>query len=179
IQQQQQAQQQHMLMTAAAMTPGIGGVRPIPASVVAMQGLQPGMSPQQQLQQLQIQQQQQQQRSLLTSGVRPPPLGPAGQQQQQLVSPPAMSAGPQLVQGIPNANNRAAGTTPTPTSGGGSQRGLKRKSVNNSPAPNAQHSQQPLTKSPRVMSPPSGKPQLKRPGSAVNSSPLAHTDEQT
>ncbi|KAJ1904087.1 SWI/SNF chromatin-remodeling complex subunit, partial [Coemansia sp. IMI 209127] len=174
-QQHQQQQQQQMMMTAAAMAPGIGGVRPM-AGMSTAQGLQPGMSPQQQMQQLHIQQQQ---RSLLTSA-RPPPMPTASGQQMMA------TAGSQLLQGgggVSAAVNRTLVTTPTPTPTP-SQRGVKRKSVNSSPAPNAQSGskdQQPLTKSPRVMSPPSSTKQQSKQqqGSAANSSPLPSNDEKT
>ncbi|KAJ2550741.1 SWI/SNF chromatin-remodeling complex subunit, partial [Coemansia sp. RSA 1933] len=186
-QQQQQQQQQQMMMTAAAMTPGIGGVRPM-GNMGAMPGLHPGMSPQQQMQQLQIQQQQ---RSLLTS-VRPPQASMPAASAQQMAPPQMSAAGPQLLQGgnvsaaaaaAAAAGRAAVATTPTPTSAPGSagQRGVKRKSVNSSPALSAQSikEQQPLTKSPRIMSPASAaKQQPKRPGSAANSSPLANAEDQ-
>ncbi|KAJ2254961.1 hypothetical protein EV176_007243, partial [Coemansia sp. RSA 451] len=73
-------------------------------------------------------------------------------QRAQMLRPPNPFMSPsmahtQLPQQVPTPVNRTA-ATPTPSQTG-SQRGVKRKSVNNSPAP--QHAQ--LNKSPRVLSP--------------------------
>ncbi|KAJ1726263.1 hypothetical protein LPJ61_005308, partial [Coemansia biformis] len=156
--QQQQQQQQQMLAAAS----GAAGGRPV-ASLAGMPGMQQALSPQQQLQlqqhqqqqQLQFQQQQQQQlqrvqllqqqqKAAQAGGVRP--------------LNPFMS--PSLAHQSAAAAARPAGT-PTPSQTGG-QRGLKRKSVNSSPAPSVATPQQPLNKSPRVTSP------QNRPASAVH-----------
>ncbi|KAJ2666662.1 SWI/SNF chromatin-remodeling complex subunit [Coemansia sp. RSA 1199] len=128
-QQQQQRAQQQLLSGAVA--------RP----AASMAGLPPGLSPQQQQQQLQLQQLQ-----------RAQMLQPQPQPNQMAARPPNPFMSPsmahtQLPQQVPTPVNRAA-ATPTPSQTG-SQRGVKRKSVNNSPAP--QHAQ--LNKSPRVLSP--------------------------
>ncbi|KAJ1746662.1 SWI/SNF chromatin-remodeling complex subunit [Coemansia sp. RSA 1821] len=135
-QQQQQQQQQQML----------SGIMGRPAASLA--GMGPALSPQQQQLQQQLQQQQQRaqmQQPMHQMGARPP---------NPFMSPPL--AHMQLPQQVPTPVNRTA-ATPTPSQTG-SQRGVKRKSVNNSPvqqqAQPPPQMQQQQNKSPRTLSSP-------------------------
>ncbi|KAJ2056064.1 SWI/SNF chromatin-remodeling complex subunit [Coemansia sp. S146] len=148
---QQQAQQRYQQMAAAAAaSPGVNGPRP-PMAIGP--GLQQGMSPQTQLQLQNYQRAQmyQQQMAAQAGAIRPP---------NQIMSPPPQSQTPGLGNNglpqsmTPTAVNRVGGT-PTPSQS--QQRGIKRKSVNNSPAlapgvppPPTQN------KSPRITSPTAG-----------------------
>ncbi|KAJ2859495.1 SWI/SNF chromatin-remodeling complex subunit, partial [Coemansia aciculifera] len=150
---QQQAQQRYQQMAAAAAaaaSPGVNGPRPPMASGP---GLQQGMSPQTQLQLQNYQRAQmyQQQMAAQSGAIRPP---------NQIMSPPPQSQTPGLGNnGLPQSMTPTTvsrvGGTPTPSQS--QQRGIKRKSVNNSPAlapgvppPPTQN------KSPRITSPTAG-----------------------
>ncbi|KAJ2309887.1 hypothetical protein IWW52_005571, partial [Coemansia sp. RSA 2704] len=124
-------QSQQQLLSGAAGRP-----------VASLAGMPPGLSPQQQQLQLQqLQRAQMQQPQALQMGVRP---------QGQFMSPSL--AHTQLPQQAPTPVNRAA-ATPTPSQTG-SQRGVKRKSVNSSPAPPQQAQ---VSKSPRMLASPKKK----------------------
>ncbi|KAJ1888546.1 hypothetical protein LPJ71_008452, partial [Coemansia sp. S17] len=150
VQQQQQAQQRFQQMAAAS--PGVNGPRPPMGSGP---GLQQGMSPQTQLQLQNYQRAQmyqpQQQMATQSGVIRPP---------SQIMSPPPQSQTPGLGSNghpqsmTPVAGNRVGGT-PTPSQS--QQRGIKRKSVNNSPALAPGILPQPAqNKSPRITSPAAG-----------------------
>ncbi|KAJ1641679.1 hypothetical protein LPJ64_006378, partial [Coemansia asiatica] len=171
----QRLQQQQL---ASSVTATSAANRPL-NSVVP--GLQPGMSPQ--LQHHQLQQQQQQRIQQQMGSLRPPnPVmspSPGGQPPLNAASAALAAASAAAAAAAATANRGSASATPLQQQQqqqSGGQRGLKRKSVNSSPATSAagapsgqQGQQQGVNKSPRVMSPPmANKAAQNRSASVVN-----------
>ncbi|KAJ1817987.1 hypothetical protein LPJ56_003943, partial [Coemansia sp. RSA 2599] len=172
--QQQQQQRLQQLASGAALTSAASN-RPLSGSVP---GLHPGMSPQLQNHQLQLQQQQQQQQKIQQQmgSVRPPNpvMSPSPGQPPLNAASVALAAAASAAAATTNRGSASATPLQQQQQQSGGQRGLKRKSVNSSPAtsaagaPSAQ-GHQGVNKSPRVMSPPTAsKAAQNRSASVVN-----------